>query len=159
MSGLSWIDIFLRLIPEGLLIILAGYAVSKKAIDAKLYLFSSVILALVTYVLKILPISAALPMILSAIAAVLLLVFINRIKVLHSVISTIICMLLSLLLEGLNLFLLEVFKVDTYEVFKDATPFTRYLYGLPSLLLFAAMVLAYYFINKKIRAKKNERLE
>ena len=155
MSGLSWVDIFLRLIPEALIIILAGYAVSKKTMNAKLYLLSSVIQAATTFLYKSLPVSAALPMILSAVTAVLLLVFINKIKVVHAIISTTACLLLSLLIEGLNLFVLEFLHVDTAAVFKDATPFLKNLYGLPSLFLFAAIVIVYFLISRK-RKIKNE---
>ncbi len=156
MTGITWIDIFLRLIPEGLIIILAGYAVSKKAMNIKLYLISSVILAVTTFVLKILPISAALPMMLAAIAAVIILVFINKIKVVHAIIATLVCMILTLITEVVNIFLLEkLFNIDTNKIFQDATPLMRNLYGLPSLLLFAAIVIAYYFIARRKKVKKD----
>ena len=155
MNGLTWIDILLRLIPEGLIIILAGYAISKKSVNIKPYLLSSIIFALITFLVKILPVSTALPMILSAITAVLLLVFINKIKVIHAVISTIICLLLSVLFEGLNIFMLEkIFSIGTNEIYNNANPVFKQLVMLPSLLLFAAVVIIYYFIMIKI-TKKN----
>lgn len=156
MSGLSWIDIFLRFIPEGLIIILAGYAVSKKVVNVKLYLLSSALLGLITFTLKNLPISAVLPILLSATTAVLLLVFINKIKIIHAIISTTVCLVLSVLIEAINLFALEkLLCVDTYVIFKNATPILRILYGLPSLLVFALIVIAYYFISKRRRTKND----
>lgn len=156
MSGISWIDIFLRLIPEGLIIILAGYAVSKKAINAKLYLVSAAILAFITFVFKVLPITPALPMILSAIAAVIILTFINKIKVVHAIISTTACLLLTVLTEGINIFALEkLFHIDTYQIFQHSTPLIRNLYGLPCLFLWAAIVIVYYIIRRTRETKKN----
>lgn len=155
MSGLSWIDIFLRLIPEGLIIILAGYAVAKRALNVKLYLLSTGVLACITFVFKILPISAALPMILSAITAVIILVFINKIKVVYAIISTIVCLLLTVLIEGINIFTLEkLLHIDPNTIFKNATPLLRNLYGLPSLIILAAIIIIYYLIMRK-KQKKN----
>lgn len=156
MTGLSWIDIVLRLIPEALIIILAGYAVSKTKLDYKRYLLSSLILALVTYVFKILPISALLPTILSAIAAIVILVFINKIKAIYVIISTIACLLLSIFIEAINLYTLKLLtNTDTSILFKTATPILRILYALPSLLVFAAIVLIYYIIILKKNREKN----
>ncbi len=153
MSGLSWIDIFLRLIPEGLIIMLAGYAISKKAVTIKPYLLSSILFALITFLVKMLPVSVALPMILSATAAVFLLVFINKIKVIYAVISTIVCLMLSALFEGLNIFLLgKLFSISTNEIY-NSTPVFKQLVMLPSLLLLAAVVITFYFIMMRVAKK------
>ena len=160
MAGLSWIDVVLRIIPEVMIIILAGYAVSKKEMNLKLYLFSSFLLALISFVFKTLPISAALPMILTVISAVIILVFINKIKIIHAIISAISCFILIILSEGVNLFVLEkILLINTNEIFQDATPFLKYLYGLPSLLLFAAIVTIYYFISRRKTANNDELTE
>lgn len=156
MSGLSWIDIFLRLLPEALIIILAGHALSKKDIDIKRYLLSSLIVALSIFVFKLLPISAALPMILSILVAIISLIFIDKIKTVHAIISSIVCFILMMLTEAMNLLVLEkVFHVNTDEVFLNAQPLEKYLYGLPSMLVFATIVLTYYFISKRKRAKND----
>lgn len=153
MSGLSWLDIFLRLIPEGLIIILAGYALSKKNINTKRYLLSSIILAISIYAFKLLPISAALPMILSIITAIIVLIFVNKINTVHAIISSIICFMLLILTEAVNLFILEkLLNVDIKGIFQNGTPILKYLSGLPSLLVFAAIVLSYYFISRRKRA-------
>lgn len=156
MNGITWIDIFLRLIPEGLIIILAGYAVSKKALNMKLYLLSTGILASITFVLKLLPITPALPMILAAIAAVMILTFINKIKIVHAIISTTACLLLTVLTEGINIFALEkLLHIDTHQIFHYSDSLTRNLYGLPSLFLWGAIVLIVYFVNRARETKKN----
>lgn len=154
MSNFSFIDVFLRLIPEGLIIILAGYALAKKSIDTKRYLLSSLIVALSIFIFKLLPISAALPMILSIFIAIIALIFINKIKTAHAIISSVVCFIVMMLTEAINLLVLQtVFHVNTDEVFLNAVPLEKYLYGLPSMLVFAAIVLAYYFISKRKRAQ------
>ena len=155
MSGLSYIDIFLRLLPEAIVIILAGYALSEKKIDTKMYLFSSAILALLTYVYKILPITPALPMLLTAITTVIILVFINKIKVVQAIISTVVCYIVAIFMEGVNIFIMEsIFNINTYIIFQDSSPLLRNLYGLPSLFLFAAINISYYFIARRLTVKK-----
>lgn len=156
MPDLTWIDFFLRLIPEGLIIILAGYAVSKKDMNIKLYLLASILLALLTFVLKMLPISTVLPMILSTISTVILLVLINKIKVIYAIISTFICFILLIITEGLNILILEnVFNIETEIVFQNSSSFSRNIYGLPSLLIYGLIIILYYFISKRKKAKKN----
>lgn len=156
MSGLSWIDIFLRLLPEALIIILAGHGLSGKKINTKLYLVSSVVLALGTYVFKILPITPALPMLLTAIITVLILTIINKIKVVHAVITTVVCYVVAIIIEGINIFALEkLLHINPEGIFHSANPLIRNLYGLPSLLVFSIIMLSFYFITRSIKTKKN----
>jgi hypothetical protein len=150
MLKLSWIELFIRIIPEGLIIILAGYAFSKKTINIKLYLLSSIILALLTFGFRSLPISAGLPMVLSATCAVVLLVIINKIIIGKAILSTMICALLSIIAEGANVLLLgEVFNLDINKILVTSGPVVKTLYGLPSLVLFGLIVVTYYFIVMK----------
>lgn len=156
MSGISWIDILLRLLPEALIIILAGHGLSGKKINIKLYLVSSVLLALVTYVFKILPITPALPMLLTTITTVLILVLINKVKVVHAVISTVVCYVVAIVTEGINIFALEkLLQVNPEEIFHGSNPLIRNLYGLPSLIVFALIMIGFYFITRRIKTKKN----
>jgi len=153
MMKLEWIDFLIRFIPEGLLIILAGYAVSKKRIDVKRYLLSSIIHALFTFGFRQLPISKVMPMVLSAILAVILLVIINKIIPFKAILSTLICFVLSILFEGINMiFLGLILKIDVNKVFISSGSLMRNVYGLPSLLLFALTIGIYFGISRK-RAK------
>lgn len=150
MASLEWIDIFFRLIPEALLIILAGHAFSRKKLDSRRYILSSIIHALATYVYRLLPISTVMPMVLSAITAIVLLVLINKVMPFKAILSTIACFILSILSEAVNMMVLQLFKdVDVKKVFINSGPLMRNIYGIPSLLLFASIILAYFFITKK----------
>lgn len=150
MGKLEWIDFFLRLIPESLIIILAGYAVSKKKFNFKLYLLSGVIHALFTFGVRLLPISKFMQMVLSAIVAVILLVIINKIIPLKAILSTLICFILSILFEGVSIIFFElVLKIDYGKIFNTSNPIMKNVYGLPSFLLFASTIIIYFFIAKK----------
>lgn len=150
MASLSWIDLLLRLIPEALLIILAGYAISKKTVNTKLWFLSSIILSLLNFMFRLLPISTVLPMVLSSISAVIILNFINKIKTVKAILSTIICYVILILSEGVNMiFLGKVLGLDAKKIFLTSNSFMKNLYGLPSLLLFALVVISYYLIFAK----------
>lgn len=150
MVGLSWIDFFLRFIPEALIIILAGYAISKKDIDIKLWFISSIILSLLNLLFRSLPINTVLPMVLSSISAIIILNFINKIKTVKSILSTIICFVILILSEGINMILLEkVFGLNTKKIFLSSNILMKNLYGLPSLVIFALVVIVYYLLFTK----------
>lgn len=156
MVSLFWEDIILRLIPEALIIILAGYAIAKKTMNIKLYLISSIILALINFLFRALPISTIIPMVLSGIAAVMLLRFVNKIKVIHGILSTLLCYILLIVSEGLNIFLLgKLFGLDTNKIFLTSSPLEKNLYGLPSLLIFGLIIISYYLIFTRKKAKAN----
>lgn len=153
MASLSWIDFVLRLIPEALLIILASYAISKKAINVKLWFLSSIILALLSIVFRSLPISRVLPMILSGISSAIILTVINKLNVIKVILSTIICFVILTLAEFTNMILLDkIFLINTEKVFLSSNVFMKNLYGLPSLIIFGLFVIPYYLY---IRRKKN----
>jgi|GEM_PF-6078519 len=153
MTKLTWLDFILRLIPEGFLIMMAGYAVAKRKIAWKPYVVSSFLFAVITLLLKVLPISAVLPMLLSATTAVILLILINKIKAMHAILSTLVCFILSLLLEGLNVVVLgKVMGLDTELIFERSGALVKNLYSLPSLALFALLIILYYRFRTKKEA-------
>lgn len=156
MAGLSWIDLFLRHIPEGLLLILAGYAVSRKKIDVNLYLLSSVIISICNFVFKSLPISTVLPMVLSGVVTVIILSLINKIKTVKAILSTIFCYVLLIISEGINMILLnKVFGLDSSKIFLTSNPLMKNIYGLPSLVIFGLIVIIYYMGFSRKKNKKN----
>jgi 4-amino-4-deoxy-L-arabinose transferase-like glycosyltransferase len=155
MESLSWIDFFLRLIPEGLIIILAGYAISQKDINIKLYLISSFIIAFLSFIYSQLPVSTTLPMVLTAISTVIILSSINKIKTRKAILSTLICFVLLIITEGINMVLLnKIFNLDTNKIFLSSNTLMRNIYGLPSLLIYGLIVLSCYLILKKRKEKK-----
>lgn len=150
MEGLSWIDIFLRLIPEGLIIILAGYAISKKKVNVKLWFLSGTVLALLNFTYRYLPISRVLPMILAGISATIILASINKIKANKAILSTLICFVILTLSEFANMILLDkIFQLDTKKIFLSSNVWMKNVYGLPSLIIYGGIVVSFYFISIK----------
>lgn len=155
MVGVSWIDLILRHIPEALLLILAGYAVSKEKVNLKLYLFSSIIISLCNFIFKSLPISTVLPIVLSAVVTILILSLINKIKTSKAILSTIICYVILIVSEGINMVLLnKIFGLDASKTFLTSNPLMKNLYGLPSLIIFALVIITYYLVYSREKTKK-----
>lgn len=152
---LEWLDLFMRIIPESLIIILASYAFSRKQFNGKLYLLASIIHAVCTFLIKGLPIGKLMPMILSAVVAVIIIIMVNRIPPLNAIVSVLLCFVLSIVFEGVNMMFLQVFlKLDPQKVFEEADVLTRNIYGLPSFTVFAITILICFFVFRKKRRRR-----
>lgn len=156
---LTLFELFVRIIPESFLIILAGYALARKRIVWQWYLLAAVLHALITFGIKHINIADQYHMILSAIAAVILLVAINKIKAVHAILSTLLCFVLSVLAEFANMAILTfIFHLDVNQIFEQSDAISRTLYGLPSLAVFALAILTFTLIrfNRKKATDKND---
>jgi hypothetical protein len=145
---ISWV---VRIIPEAFIIILAGYAFSKRKLEVIPYIRSSIILATSTFIIGLLPATKVMQMVLSAIVAVVVIVLVNNLKPVKAIFSTLVCLALTISYELLNILLLQmVFGLDTYKIFNESGPLVKNISGLPSYILFASTVIIIYFkISKK----------
>lgn len=150
MPHLTWIEFILRIIPESFIIILAGYAIAKKTIIFKKYTISGVLLAVLIFSFRLLPIGAESHMLLGAVAGTFVLYTINKFKTIESILTVLICGLLVIFAEGINVLILTFFKgLNANEIFNEADAVTKTLYGLPSLIIFAFVVISSYFIRTR----------
>jgi hypothetical protein len=146
----TFLEFLIRGIPEGLLFVLAAYTFSKTHIDKKRYLLSSMLLAIIVYLVRLLPIQLGAVTILNIIVLICLSVFINRLEVLKAIRSGIIIMILGFICEGINLFIIQfILKENMEEIFNNPT--LKVLYGMPSVLIFGCIVIFFYLklIKKK----------
>lgn len=152
---LTIFDFLFRLVPEGLIMVLAGYAISGKKIKIKKYLLSSLLIAGTIFIFRALPISSVLPMILTDIVGVIILVFINKIKPVHAILSTLICNILAVLAEATSLVILtKVFEIQAEDIFGSGV-FMRFLYGLPSIASYSVLIVVAYFIMTSPKRRKS----
>lgn len=146
------IDFILRLIPEGFIIMLAGYAYANKQINPVRYIASSITQASLTYLFRLLPISNVMPMILSAVTAVVIHITVNKIVPFKAIISTLVCFVLTVVYETINMLVLNhAFGIDINKVFFESDSLTKNIYGLPSLALFALTIIICFFILRRKR--------
>lgn len=150
---LSWIEFFIRIIPEGFLFIFAAYAFTKTVVDSKKYLLTSILHGIIVYFIRFLPIQYGVHSILNIIITIILLVTIIKIDVVKSIRAVIITYLLGFITEGINVIILQfILKKDLNIIFKDSV--LKTLYGMPSLIMLWTIVLIYYFIVWKRKELK-----
>ena len=143
MLKLSWLEFFVRAIPEAFLLVFSTYALSKTFINKKKYLISSIFVAIIGSIIRILPINFGVHTIIFLIMFIAVAVSINKIDITKSIKASIMAIILQFICEGINVFIIQfVFGLDINVIFKN--PSLKTLYGIPSLILFACIVILYY---------------
>ncbi|WP_315117375.1 hypothetical protein [uncultured Clostridium sp.] len=143
MFTLSVVEFFGRAIPEGFLSIFSIYVFSKSAINKRDYLISSILMSIMNFMVRLLPIHYGVHTILNIMVLILLSVSINKIDIVKSIQTVIVTIILQFICEGINVFIIQyIFKADMSYVFDDAM--LKILYGIPSLLICAGIIVLYY---------------
>ncbi|ACA44918.1 hypothetical protein [Clostridium botulinum] len=153
MLKLSIIEFVARATPEAFLLIFSVYTFSNTRMNKKNYLLSSFLMLIMIFIIRSLPISYSIHTILSIMVLILLSYIINRIDVIRAVKSTIITIILQLICEGTNIFIIQyILKGDMNHIFRD--PNLKTIYGIPSLIIFACIIVLRY-----IRLLKRKELQ
>lgn len=144
MLRLTLLEVFLRSLPEEFLIIFAVYVFSKTDINVKKYIISSILYLIAVYIIRLLPIQYGVHTILNIIVIIVLAVNINKIAIIKSIQVSIMVLILLFICEGINIFIIQyIFKVNVINILSNTL--LKVLYGIPSLVIFAATVFTYYF--------------
>lgn len=144
MLRLTWFEFFVRGIPEQFLFVLAIYAFSKTGIDFKKYLLSGALASIMLYLVRLLPIQYGVHSLISLVILIIIVSYLNKIDIIKSIRSGIISFILCFLLEGINVVFLQfVFKMDLNNIMNNHI--LKTLTGLPSLVIFGIIVVAYYY--------------
>jgi hypothetical protein len=156
MLKLSMIELFLRLVPEALFLILAGYAFSKTKVNRSKYILSSILFGSINYLIRLLPIDYGVHTILGLICYVILLNKINNISLIKAIQVSFISTIIMFICEGISIAIIQfVLKKDVNAIFSD--PLLKIIYGVPSLLIFGCIICAFYFVFLKRRSSYNLR--
>ncbi|KZL89460.1 hypothetical protein [Clostridium magnum] len=140
------IEIFLRLIPEAFILILAGYAFSSKEVEKKLFCVASILLAMATYFVRMLPIHFGVHTIILLVIYVLLSVKINKIDIVKAMSAGLISSIILFLCEWINVFTLtKLLNINVDIVFKS--PVKKCIYLLPSIMLFGLIISLIFYTN------------
>lgn len=146
MLRLTWIEFFLRTMPETLIMIWGIHIISKKSINIPSYIVSSILISIIVFFIRYLPIFFGVHMILNIILTISIMAII-KIPILKSVYSTLLVYFLLSLSECLNMISLDLFNIDTNAEFID--PFIKCLYGIPSLIIFLLLIIIFKYLLKK----------
>ena len=148
MLKLSAVEFVARAIPESFLLIFGVYAFSNTEINKKRYLFSSVLILIMVFIIRALPISYGVHTILSIMVIIALSRSINKIDTIKSIKGTIITIIVQLLCEGINILMIQyIFRKDINNIFGN--PKMKIIYGIPSLGIFMCIIILHYIILLK----------
>lgn len=148
MIGLSFQELFLRLIPEALLYIFSLYVFSRTEINIKRFMVSSVFFGIIVYLIRLLPIQYGVHTILGLIVLIIIGVQVNKIDIVKSIQASIIGVIIGLISETINILIIQyIFKMDLNYVFNDYK--LKVFMGIPSILIFGLVVYLFNFIILK----------
>lgn len=147
------LEFFVRGIPEAFLFVFAVYGLSKRFINTNRYIISSIIFVMMVYMIRFLPIHYGVHTILNLFVLIILNVNINKINLIESIRWGIVTIILQFVCEGINALIIKyIFKSDINYVFNN--PVLKVLYGMPSILIFAIIVITYYARSLKRKELK-----
>ena len=145
MLKISMLEIIFRAIPESFLIVFSTFTFSKIAINKGRYLLTSILIFMGIFIVRCLPINLGVHTILAIVIMIALNVYINKFEVLEAIKGTIITFMLEFICEILNVVIIQsVLGLDMNNAFRNNI--SRLLYSSPSLIMFALVVLSYYFV-------------
>ena len=149
MLKLTMFEFVIRSIPEVFVFMFAAYAFSKTKIDKKIYILSSLLLAVAVFVIRALPINYGVHTILNISFMTIISNSINKIEIISSVKAAIIMAIILFASEGINVFILKFLLGDRLTMILS-NPVLKTIYGLLSLLILASIVIGYYiFLGKR----------
>lgn len=153
MQAMTLLELLLRGIPEPFLFVCAALVFSLCHIKLKSLLFSSFIYIIIVYFIKLIPVPTGMHTILTLIPLVIILNLINRINIFRSIQATVVTTITAALCEGINILLIRyLFKADISYIFSHPT--LKVLYGIPSLVFFACVILVFYFKLPRVKGQE-----
>ena len=152
MLSLTWIDFFIRLIPEEFIFIWGICTISNRVISKKTHIIYCILIAIEAYVVRLLPIHFGVHIIINNIFTICLLIIIG-ISIDIAIRNSLLMMLLLVISEFFNMFLLKMLKVNIEAQFKIQG--VESLLLAPSLLIFILLIYLTKFLLKKKVGKIN----
>ena len=149
MLKLQWIEIFLRCIPEMLLIIWGIYVLARKSFNVRNYIILSCILGLYSFLVRELPIYFGVHTMIITISIISIMI-IQGIPLVTSIYSTLIMLFILIIAETLNKFILSLFNISF--VFTNMNPVKKSILTLPSLIiLFLSIIIIQNIVKKNLK--------
>ena len=147
--SISLIELLVKGVPEGLLVVLAVFILTKTPFDKKKYALISILFIIITYLIRLLPINFGVNTMIGLLILVLLFVLIVKTDVPKLIKSTITILITLFVCEEINVLFLYLIlgkeKLDTIL----SSPMSKALYGTPSTILFGIAIYVMYRIMKK----------
>lgn len=158
--SISLIELLAKGIPEGFLFTWAIFIFSKTPIDKKKYLLISTLTILTTFIIRRLPINYGVNTMLSLLIMIILFVVICKVDIPKVIISVIGVTIILFISEELNILLLRAIYGTERTIELLTSTMGKSLYGIPSTIFFAIILLvAHRIIKKRNTTKIDEKKE
>lgn len=148
MLKLHWIEIFLRCIPEMLLIIWGIYVIAERSFKRRNYIILSSIMGLYSFLVRELPIYFGVHTIIITVTLISIMI-IQGIPLITSIYSTLLMLLILITGESLNMLLLRLFNI---RVVFNMDSVKKSILTFPSLIMVFLSVMIIQYIIKKVHS-------
>lgn len=145
MLRLTWMEFFLRIIPETFILICGIHVLSRKYLNVLKYILSSIVLAILIFFVRWLPIYFGVHMIINIILTISIMVIIS-IPLIKAIYSTILMFFILSLSEFLNMIILRLLNINTD--INISSPFIKCIYGIPSLIFLLLFIIIMNYLLK-----------
>jgi hypothetical protein len=152
MLRLTWVEFFLRSIPEMFILIWGIHVISRKSINILKYILLSILAAIITFFVRWLPIYFGVHIIINIILTISIMVII-KIPLIKAIYSTFLIYFILSLGEFLNMIILSLLNINTSIEFLN--PFIKCIYCLPSLIFLSLFIIIINYLLKMKEGIKN----
>lgn len=149
MLKLTMFEFVLRGFPEAFMLMLSLYTLSNTKLNHIRYIYSSLLLGICEYFIRLLPISYGVHTILNIFVMIIIMYSINKSDMVLAIKATLITTIVLYIIEGLNVLILNAIFRDKMEFIKIIVE-PKVLYGLPSLIMFSIITITYYKKKKGV---------
>lgn len=150
MLEVTWIEFFLRLIPEAFILIGGIHVLARKSLDIPKYIIASIVMSIASFLIRWLPIYFGVHMMINIVLSIGIMVIINipLIKAIYSTLSMFFILSLS---EFFNMIGLSLLNINIEFV----SPFIKCLFGIPSLIIMLLLIITISWLLKKKEGIRN----
>ncbi len=135
--------------------VLGVYAFNRQKIEIKKYILTSITLSIISYFVRLLPISFGVHIMLNLIVLLIICIFILKMPIYITIRSILLMTVLLLVCEMANVgLMIGVLGQEEFER-RLAIPLEKIIVILPSAIIFAIIIVLSYFILNKNKDKKN----
>ncbi|AWI04567.1 hypothetical protein [Clostridium drakei] len=145
MLKLTWIEFFLRIIPEMFILIWGIHVISRKSFDIPQYILSSILVAILSFFVRWLPIYLGVHMIINITLIISAMVIIS-IPIMKAIYSTLLMIFILSLSEFLNILILNLLKIDTS--LQLLGPVKKCVLEIPSLIITSVFIIIIHYLLK-----------
>jgi len=151
MLKLTWIEFFLRAIPEAFILIGGVHIVSRKSFDIPKYIFSSIVSSILGFFIRWLPIYFGVHMIINIILIISIMVII-KIPLIKAIYSTLLMFFMLSLSEVLNMVILNLLNINISM--NSLSPVIKCVVTIPSLIFLSLFIIIINYLLKSKEGKK-----